>query len=213
MKSKKDEKIKIAKRLLKNIDLNERLVRDNKIEFKYQDEKYRVRMPTTGEEIEANTKVDELRLKLLTDDKYMTRNQLIEVYKKKNIDIKKLDDEFIKLQDEVNLTRLKLAKLPDGSEKIIKSLNDKIIELQDKQMLVTQKKINLLQYSIESKVEHQWYIYLTYLITEKLTGKKWIKYWKTFKDFEDSNPQLTGLAVVWATNLLAGLKVSNSILL
>lgn len=207
------EKIEQARRVLKNINLNERLIRDNKIEFNYQDKKYRVKMPTTGEEIEANTKSDELRLKLLNDDKYMTRNQLIEVYKKKGINIKELDDKFAKLQDEIKLTRLKLAKLPDGSEKVIKSLSNKIVELKDKQFLITQEKVNLLQYSIESKVEHQWYVYLTCLLTEKLEGKKWVKCWKSFKDFENSETQLTGTAIVWTTNLLAGLKIANSILI
>ena len=210
---KKTEKVEQAKRLLKSIDLNERLVRDNKIEFSYQEKKYRVRMPTTGEEIEANTKRDELRLELLNNDKYMTKNQLIENYKKRGISIKDLDDKFMELQNDINVVRLKLAKVPDENKKAIKSLSDKIMELKDRQMLITQKKIGFLQYSIESKVEHHWYIYLTYLVTEKSEGKKWVKYWKTFKDFENSETQLTGKAIVWCTNLLAGLKISNSILL
>ena len=213
MNKEKDEKIEQAKRLLKNLDLNERLVRDNKIEFKYQDRKYRVRMPLTGEEIEANTKSDELRLKLLTDDKYMTRNQLIEVYKKKGINIEELKDKFDKLQDEINLNRLKLAKLPDENKEGIKVLSDKIMALKDKQMLITQEKVEYLQYSIESKVEHQWYLYLTYLITEKLEEEKWVKCWKTFKDFEDSEVQLTGTAIIWSTNLIAGLRVNTSMLI
>lgn len=209
----KNEKLKQAERILKNINLNEGLVKDNKIPFEYNKNKYRVRMPNTGEEIEANTKATELRLKLLGDDKYMTEKQLIEMYKRKEINIEDLDKKFREKQEEIEINMLKLSKISDENTDALKSLGSIIDKLKDELMVITSEKIKYLQYSIESKVEHFWYVYLTVLITEKLENEKWIKCWKNYEDFEKTETGLTGRAVIRATQLLAGLKVSNSILM
>ena len=118
----KNEKLKQAERILKNINLNEGLVKDNKIPFEYNKNKYRVRMPNTGEEIEANTKATELRLKLLGDDKYMTEKQLIEMYKRKEINIEDLDKKFREKQEEIEINMLKLSKISDENTDALKSL-------------------------------------------------------------------------------------------
>lgn len=216
-----NEKTKKLKEILKNLSLNEGMIRDNKIEFEYNKNKYRVRMPNTGEELEANEKKNELYIKLLNDDKYMTENQLIKTFKKKGIDLKKLDDELKELVDKMNNEQLKLAKLPDKNKKAIEMSESRIINLKDKQIEVSQKKANYLQYSIESKVEHFYYMYTSYLITEKLIGEvteektlkgrviirdKWIKCFKDYKEFENSETELVGKAITWTTNLLLGLR-------
>lgn len=201
-----NEKIIALRNLMTRINFNEKLVRDNKIEFEYKGEKYRVRMPNVGEELEAHDKKNQKYIQLLNDDKYMTKKQLIKVYKKKEIDIEALDNEIKDIQEKMANENLRLAKFSDNDKKAIESSEDKILELRNKLLSVSEKRTDLLQFCIESKIEHYWYLYLTFLVTEKTQDKQWVKCFKTFKEFENTSTELAGRAIGWTTSLLMGLR-------
>lgn len=203
MTKKKDKKLE---KLYKTLNLNEEIIRGNKKEFEFKENKYRVRMPNTGDEIEVEEKKNELYVQLLNDKKYLTKEQLIEVYKKKKINIPELDDEFKKIHEQMKEEMIKMAKIPSESKDVLKNYVLAINNLQIKLKEISRKKVNLLQYSIESKVEHYYFLYLSYLVTEKLDNKNWVKCWKDFEEFKKADSELTGLSMIWATRLLAGIK-------
>jgi len=200
------EKKEMLQELIQNLNLNESMIRDNKIEFEYKKEKYRVRMPKAGEDLEVNEKKNTLYIKLLKDDNYLTEEQLIETYKKKSINISDLNKQFEDWAEKLKNTQIELAKIPDSNQEAIENLIKKIVDIKDKMMEISQKKVILLQYSIEAKVEHYYYLYLAYLVTEKLENGDWIKCWKTYEEFENGETELVGLAIAWITNLLYGVK-------
>ena len=64
------------------------------IEFEIKDVKYRVSKPTNAQSLEVRKARTKKYIELLKDDTYMLREQLIELYKNKGINIKKLEDVY-----------------------------------------------------------------------------------------------------------------------
>ena len=156
--------------------------------------------------VRMGEKKNELYIRLLKDDNYLTGEQLIEVYKKKNINIEDLNKQFEKLSEKLKTTQINLAKVPSSNKVDIENLVEEITKIKKELMEISQKKVNLLQYSIEAKIEYFYYMYLAYLVTERLENKKWVKNWKSYEDFEKDKPELVGTAIAWVTNLWYGTK-------
>jgi hypothetical protein len=56
------------------------------------------------------------------------------------------------------------------------------------------KKTNLLQASIESQSLLYTYQYLTFIVTQKLVNEQWVKAWETFDEFLNSPDTLVNTA-------------------
>lgn len=182
-------------------------IKDNKIYFKFNQKQYRVRMPNTKEENEATDAKNKFKFKLLKDDNYLTREQLIELYKKKGIDIEELDKEMFELNLKVKDLMYKLATTPEGDTEAIENQKRKIEELKDRMYQISIKKSQLLEGSIEDRVEQFYTQYLTALCTEVEEGENnWKKVWKTYEDFENDNSDLTLKALSCMVKLLVGIR-------
>lgn len=212
--AKKEEKVKALENLAKNMALSEAIVMNNNIEFRYKEDKYRTRLPKTGESLEAEEKRNELYLKLLNDDTSQTMTQLTETYKKKGINLGELDKEFEDVQKRLEPIQLKLAKTSSENKEAVESLKEEIKLLQDIQIGISRRKMSYLQYSIEAKTEHFWYLYLTYLCTEgwNKKNKKWLRLWNTYEEFEKSDEVLSGTALLHMTDLLIKMRIPRKIL-
>ena len=103
---KKQEKIVMAKEALKamqeledSVKLED-VVKDNKIEFKSGDKSFRVRKPNLDEQQEIDNVRRKKYLELVRDDSYLFKKQWIETYKKKGIDIDKIEIDIKRIEDE-----------------------------------------------------------------------------------------------------------------
>jgi len=166
--------------------LTEDMLKNNVIEFEYEKVKYRIKKPNFKQRQEAYQKQVEKRLELLMNPAYMLEDDLKKLYKeKRNIDVDEITKKIQLLEKQKDDYRLKLGKaLKDKANKNETELYRKEIEkLDQQQSLHSIKKANLLEISIENQTLIHIYSYLTYLITEKKEKDKWIRAWKTYDEF------------------------------
>lgn len=192
-KEKKVEKVIMAKEALKAMqELEdsvrlENIVKDNKIEFKSGDKAFRVRKPNLEEQQEIDDVRRKKYLELVRDDSFLFKKQWIETYKKKGIDIDKIETDMKLKEDETRKLLLRLAKTTD--KKGIGELKDQILKLRDEQYALSIEKTDLLSYSIEDQTYIHAKSYTAYLILDVKKEDKWIKHFKDFEEFQKSEDQ------------------------
>jgi len=193
------------RKLSKNLNFSELLVKRNFVEFEYANdegkivEKLRVRKLNTAEELELTDKRNELKIKLLRDPNHLTREALIELYKSKNINIEDLDKQWEDLQKEKEQYQCSLTELnntPREKSEEIQRLEKKIDELERKQFAISSEKVDLLSCSIEDEIGRFWNMYCAYLETEVLKEKKWVKKWNSYEEMLKDDPELVGLCLL-----------------
>lgn len=187
-KKQKVEKVVMAKDALKAMqELEdsvrlENIVKDNKIEFKSGDKSFRVRKSNLEEQQEIDDVRRKKYLELVRDDSYLFRKQWIETYKKKGIDISKMETDMKRIEDETRRSLLRLAKTTD--KKGIGELKDQILKLRDQQYVLSIEKTDLLSYSIEDQTHIHAKSYNAYLILERKEKDKWVRHFKDFEEFQ-----------------------------
>ena len=179
---------------LKELDeLNEleTIITDNKIEFVENKNTFRVRLPNQREKKELQRLQSEKYIELLQNEKYLLRNALIEVYKKQNIDIVKMDDEIIENQKQQEDLLERLAPLSDKQS--VDLLKDKIIDLRKTQSEVSQQKNEYLSYCIEQQVVDYLNLYSNYLLLEVQINDKWKRYFDEYDQFLEAGSEKENL--------------------
>jgi hypothetical protein len=187
-KQEKNEMATEAMKALQEIEEEVRLeniVQNNRIKFSSNNKEFRIRKPNFAEQQEIEKARRKKYLELVNDDSFLFRKQWIEKYKEKNIDIDKMDEEMKKKEAEIKNLLLRLAKTKEP--KIIKDLKNQILKLRDEQFLINMEKTDLLSYSIEDQLAMFVNSYTVHLILEKKDGNEWVKYFKTYGDFEKCN--------------------------
>lgn len=184
----KEEIIKKASErleLTRNTSIYEELLKDNIISFKVKDKKYRVRRLTLFEKQELLQKKAEKFGELINKPNWKFREQITEEVKKKGFDIDKIDKEVVRLQVEIDNLLETLAKISEETK--IQTLKNQINTLSYKQAQISQQKTNLFQFSIEDYLEFYVKSYFGYLVTEIENEDKWIKAFKSYEEFLNSN--------------------------
>ena len=212
---KKEEKSELANDFIKTLeDLEgiteiEKMIKDNKVEFKIDDVKYRVRQPSFEEQKELETYRRKIYLKLLDDDSMIFQKQLIEKYKKKGIDIDDMEKQIRAKKNLMNQVMIRLAQTSEESR--VKELEDEILALRSEMALLNIERADLLSFSIEDQLMIAVNSYYTYLVLEKLVGsedpydkpKEWERVFKTFEEFDKSqNTKLIHRAFKYVSHLL-----------
>jgi len=172
-----------------DLDFMEKVLSDNKIDFEFEKVKYRVSRPTFEQKQKTNQSRIAKYLELLKHPDFVLEADLKKLYKSKGIDIDELDKKIAALDKRRGDYQFKLGKAikekkPDNE---LKAFKEEIETLFQEQQEVSFRKTTLLEYSIESQVIVFVYANLTYLISEKLDGDKWVKVWETYEDFSRDN--------------------------
>lgn len=178
----------------------ENLIKDNKIEFTLKGNAYRVRKPNLIEQGLATKARTKKYLELIEDDTCLFREQWVEKYKAKGIDIDKIEREIIQLESEVEKLLLRLAKVEDESD--INLLKNEIRTLRDKQVALTMQKTDLLSYSIEDKLLYFVNTYVSYLVLEKKTQDGWKRAFDNYEDFSKSDDSILINKAFYYMNLI-----------
>lgn len=174
----------IMKDLEQTADI-ENMLKDNIIVFKIREENYRVRKPTSIEQLEVEEFRRKKYLDLIKDSTYMFRKQWIEIYKEKGIDIDKMDHEMVEIQNDINQLFLRLAKTESKND--IEKLKTDIINKKKRQAEISVEKSNLLNYSIEDQLLVAINSFYSFVVLEKVSENQWTKVFKTHKEFMESN--------------------------
>lgn len=191
-----EQKLKVLQEMVDELDidlLDDSIVKSNKLPFLYENNLYRVVMPTQKDLAIAKAVTDSLKIKLLLDEKNITKKALIKALKEKqDIDIPAMIE-----QQESHANKLKdlyISMVPAG-ESEIDSIKDKIAIEKNKHMALSIEISENLSLCIESIVETEYIKCLTILCTEKnIEEDKWVKAWVTDSEFEDDNTRLPDMA-------------------
>ena len=210
-KNKMNEKHLMAKEGMKAISeleetvKMENIIKDNKIVFESGGKSFRVRKPTLSEQQEIDSIRRKKYMELVRDNSFMFRKQWIEIYKKKGIDINKMDDDIKRIQDDLRALLLRLAKTAEP--KAVKLLKDEVNKSKDKAYGLSIEKTDLLVYSIEDQLTIHVNSYTTYIVLERNEGGKWDKAFKSYEDFEKSeNDDLVVKSFYYINTLMYGIK-------
>jgi hypothetical protein len=202
----------IQEEMRKSIDIYkmEELLKNNEYIFDYNGRDYKVRRPTYKEREEAFTKKLEKYMELLKDDKFIMEADLKKLYLKKGVDIDGLNKKIEQKLKERNQFLLKLGEAlkNKASDNELLELKKQIEEMGIEINTLSMEKTNLLGPSIENQCLIFFFIYLTYLVTEKKVvikeeGKEdkitWTRVWNSFDEYKNSDNGLINQASFYAS--------------
>jgi hypothetical protein len=199
------EKRMVAEEIVKEMEENfqlskiEELIKDNAIQFDYNEKKYRVRLLGMSEKDE----LDSLRRKKFNsmlqekDEQgnyvYLKEVALIKILKERgDVDIEAIEDKINKLNAEaVNLQlRLGEAISKNDNELVLNTYKDQIEEILKHKIPTLRTEKNLwLGFSLENALLSFVSQVITYLSSEVLEEDKWVKVYKSFKEFQENNDE------------------------
>lgn len=165
----------------------EELVEDNKAEFAYKEKEYRLRKPSRKELRDMKAKKNEKFNQLLQekDDngnlKYILKEQLIDIYEKRGISFTKMNQKFTELSHKEEQKLLKLVKAENKKE--IKELKKDIENIRIEQDEISNRKADLLEFSLEDTLKDFINTYLCYLLFEQKVDGKWKRVFDNYEDF------------------------------
>lgn len=192
---------------LKELSILEDMITDNKFEFEFNGETYRVRIPTYREskEIEEAKIKKHNELVMKKDENgnpvYYFEDELKKILQERGIDIQGLINEIDMKSYQIEDLMLALIREPSESERI--KIRNKIIELREEQAELIMKKTEYLAMSIESQVNEFGIIYTLYLVLERKHGDNWIRVFENFDQLQDSdNRALIKIALFYLMQLM-----------
>ena len=178
----KEETRKLAKQFA-DMELEtqvEPLIQDNKIEFTFENQKYRVRLPTLQERMELGQFIHEKKVANLLEGKLKTEQELHEIFAKRGININEIEKKMITLKQEHDIVLERLAKIDDL--KVKEELKRKVIELREERYVLSIEKRDLLAGSLEQYIIELSNTYLLYLVFEQAEKKAWSRVFKSYED-------------------------------
>lgn len=202
------KKNEIAKNVLRalddltNTEKVDSLIQNNIIPFKINNEEYRLRQPKQDEADEVATKRRKKYMELVKDDSYYFKKQWIDIYKKKGIDIVKMERDMKVLESQIRDLLLRLAQSTD--KKDIDNLKKEIEKTKEELYDISIEKTDLLGYSIEDQINIFATSYICYLVLEKKENGKWKKVFATYEDFKKTNNLVTAKAIYYINYLIYG---------
>jgi hypothetical protein len=177
------------------------LLTKNVVEFEHDGIKYRIRKPTYKQKMEVNEKRIYKYTDQLKNTSLLMEKDLIEIYKKRGIDIPALDSKILTLDKTRKALMLKLGEglkqlLPDTE---LKTLKDEIQSILKEQQELTLQKILYLDSSVESQVNIYVFTYLGFLLTERQDGGNWVRGWIDYEEFMNQPDSLINTITFYVT--------------
>lgn len=203
-----DSKEKLTKELVEKVqNLNEKekleeIISDNKIEFEVKDKKYRVSKPTNFQSQAVRKARTKKFYELLQNSDYQLKEVLIEKIKEKGYDIIAKEEEIKELGYSIETLQEKLATVPTENKEVIENYKKEIEELENKQKTIAERVIELEEFSIEQELLSFSNLFLIFSVLEKKEDDNWIKCFKTFEDFQNSDNEALVLQATVSMSML-----------
>jgi len=185
------------------IDKTYELIKDNKIEFEYDEKQYRVRLLNAKEKDE----LDMIRRKkfgqLLKDGDILLEKDLIVAYQERGINIEEIDEEIKKLNAQIDDQNYKLGEAlsKQPGDIILKTYKDEIVRLTIRTRELVIQKSHLLEYSLENQLQNFVAQAISYLCLDVKVEDKWIKAFNTLDDFMNQDDKLINLSAIYSMYL------------
>ena len=180
----------------------EGLIKDNKIPFEVKGIKYRVHKPNNFEGLQVRKARTKKYIELLKDDTYMLREQLIDLYKGKGVDIKQLEEDIKEINLQIEDIQEKVAPIPTESKKLISNYEQQVKDLIQKQSEISIRLSELLEYSVENEILEFSNLFLIYSVLEKSKDDKWVKCFDNYDAFLNSDNEALILEATYNLSML-----------
>jgi len=180
----------------------EGIIKDNKIEFEIKGIKYRVHKPTNAEGLQVRKARTKKYIELLKDDTYMLREQLIDLYKGKGVDIEQLEADIKEISLQIEDIQEKVAPIPTESKEIISNYEQQVKDLIQKQSEISIRLSELLEYSVENEILEFSNLFLIYSVLEKSKDDKWVKCFDNYDAFLNSDNEALILEATYNLSML-----------
>ena len=185
------------------IDKVQDLIKDNKIEFEFEEKQYRVRLLNSKEKDELDLIRRRRFGQLLKDKDILLEKDLIIAYQEKGIDIKALDEEINHINNQISDQNYKLgealAKTPGDT--ILNTYKEEIIKLTYKLNELIIQRGHLLEYSLENHLQNYVAQAISYLCLDIKVEDKWIRAFGTLDNFMSQDDKLVNLVAMYSTYL------------
>jgi len=185
------------------IDKTYELIKDNKIEFEYDDKSYRVRLLNAKEKDE----LDMIRRKrfgqLLKDQDILLEKDLIIAYQERGINIEGIDEDIKKLNAQIDDQNYKLGEAlsKQPGDIILKTYKDEIVRLTIKIRELVIQKSHLLEYSLENQLQNFVAQAISYLCLEEKVENEWQRVFYSLDDFMKQDDRLINIVGMYSMYL------------
>lgn len=185
------------------IDKTYELIKDNKIEFEYDEKQYRVRLLNAKEKDE----LDMIRRKrfgqLLKDKDILLEKDLIIAYQERGINIEEIDEEIKKLNAQIDDQNYKLGEAlsKQPGDIILKTYKDEIVRLTIKVRELVIQKSHLLEYSLENQLQNFVAQAISYLCLEEKVENEWQRVFYSLDDFMKQDDRLINIVGMYSMYL------------
>lgn len=175
-------------------DFIEDIVKSNTLEFTHEHTKYRITKANYEQKQEIYRERVKKFTELLRDKGYSLEKDLKKEYLERGIDVDAMGTKIKTLETKKESVQYKLGEMlkKEASEQDCESLKKEIEQINEDQKNLALERQTLLEFTIENQVLVHMYNYMTYVITEKHDGEKWVKAFKSFKEFMQSDETLVG---------------------
>ena len=177
-------------------------IKNNKKEFEVKGIKYRVHKPTNAEGLQVRKARTKKYIELLKDDTYMLREQLIDLYKGKGVDIEQLEADIKEISLQIEDIQEKVAPIPTESKEIISNYEQQVKDLIQKQSEISIRLSELLEYSVENEILEFSNLFLIYSVLEKSKDDKWVKCFDNYDAFLNSDNEALILEATYNLSML-----------
>jgi hypothetical protein len=205
---------KLLEDLQRGIENNiiEEAVRDNKVSFDYKDSKYRVHRPTFKDKQDAYKEKARKHIEFLKSGEYETEESLKKILKSRGVDISEIDTKTNDLMLKRNDIFMKMGEMikEKRDEKDLLPFKDELEKINSEIGTLGIKKYQHLEYSLENQINVYSYLYMTYLVSEKMfidettKEEKYVKCWNSYSDFEKENEELVNKCALYTSLFVQG---------
>jgi hypothetical protein len=185
------------------IDKVAELIRDNKIEFEFEEKQYRVRLLNSKEKDELDMIRRRKFGQLLRDKDILLEKDLIIAYKEKGVDIEDLDSKIRNINAQIDAQNYKLGEALSKSpgDAILKTYKEEVIKLTYKLHELTIQRGHLLEYSLENHLQNFVAQAISYLCLDIKVEDKWVRAFGTLDEFMSQDDRLVNLVAMYSMYL------------
>ena len=211
--TRKKQETEINTKMQEILDLEEvkDIIKDNKIEFEHNGQKYRVSKPSFKDRQIAFKERCEKQSQLLREKnevgefKYLSEKDVTNLYQQRGIDIPRITKkiEALNIKENENLYKLGEELKNTQNPKQMDFYKSEIINIREEKSNLINERTALLEFTIENQLLMYLYNKFTQLVTEKKTdGGDWTKVWKTYEEFIEGDEVLINVASMYLTLIL-----------
>lgn len=188
----------------RDMDTVEAGIMDNKLEFYINEVSYRITKPTFGQKQELNKAKIKKFNELIKDPDNLLREDLKKQYLLRGINIDELEQKNFSLEVNKKNLKEKLGELltRQVSESDYKDLKKQIQDIEEKQIEINAKVSELLDFCIEQQLFIFSYSYLIMLIVEVKKDDKWVRLWKNYEEFSNTEETLVNQIAFYAALII-----------